>query len=214
MQKRTSKIKVAALAVNALLIVGLAGSSGYLYIDNRELREQATLSTAEKNKRLVSEINGVFDLPDEEPVVAIVSDKDQFKKEYPTFENAETGDYLLFFRKARLNVLYRQTEKKVVKTANVIVPITLELVGSQAAVDAKALALEQFGKQLTVTKTVKEGITQAFVFDVDNDQQSEVESIAKQLKYELGSTLPTSFTPGEQTEVVVFATDASIAVEE
>lgn len=197
---RTKKI---LLAVNILVLLGLIGSNGYLFMKNRELKRDQNLSTEEKNKRLVDEINKVYKLPDETPVVAIVTDPGEFKKQYTAFTDAQSGDYLLFFRKARLNVLYRQSEKKVVKTANVNVPITVEIVGSQTAVDAAEKKMADFGNQVTIKKTVVEGITSDFVYDVDTDQKAETDSIAKQLSYEVGTTLPSSITPGADTEILI-----------
>jgi len=198
------------VAVNVLIIVGLVGSTSYLYVENKDLKEQSTLTTEQKNARLIEEINEVFDLPDETPVVAIVSDVDQFAQEYPTFDNAQNGDYLLFFRKARLNVLYRQSEKRVLQTANVAVPIAVELVGEEADIDAAATKLAEFGNQVTITRTVKSGVTQSFVFDVDGDQTAEVQSIADQLGLDLGSTLPVGVEAGAQTEVLVVVSKTSI----
>ncbi len=203
---RATTSKKTLMIINVLLLVGLSGTTGYLYLKNRDLNDQITLTTEEKNRRLVEEINKVFDLPEEEPVVAIVTDVEEFKKEYATFDNANTGDYLLFYRKARLNVLYRQSEKRVVKTANVVVPIAVELVGSEAAIADTEKKLAEFGNQITVTRTVKEGITQSFVFDIDDDQKAEAESIAKLLGIEGGATLPSSITPTAQTEIVIAVT--------
>ena len=191
------------IAVLVLLFGALSASTTYFYLEARDLNEQLTLTTEEKNKRLVDEINRVYDLPDETPVVAVVTNPEEFKAQYPVFDNAEAGDYLLFFRKNRLNVLYRQDEKRVVKTANVVVPISVELVGSQAAVDEAERKLADFGNQLAIVKTIKEGITQSFIYDIDADQQAETDQIADLLDYEIGATLPASIAPTAQTEIVI-----------
>ena len=201
--RKTSTSKKVLMTLNVLLLVGLAGAGAYLFIENRDLQDQITLTTDEKNRRLVAEINEVYDLPDEEPVVAIVTNVDEFKTTYPTFDTAESGDYLLFFRKARLNVLYRQDDKRVVKTADVVVPISIELVGSQEAIEEATSALGEFGNQITITSKVDDSVTQAFVFDVDADQSAEAQSIADQLGLQLGSTLPASIVPAAQTEIVI-----------
>lgn len=200
---RKLSIKKSLLIVNVVALIGLVGAAGYLFFENRDLNEQLTLTTEQKNQRLIDEINEVYDLPDEEPVVAIVTDPEQFKTEYPTFESAQSGDYLLFFRKARLNVLYRQNEKRVLQTANVVVPIAVELVGEEAAIDAAAVKLADFGNQVTLTRTVTSGINQSFVFDVDADQNPEAQSIAQRLEFDLGATLPSTITPNDQTEIIV-----------
>ena len=205
---RVRTTKRVLMILNIVALIGLTASTTVLFLKNKDLNEQVGLTSEEQNKRLVAEINEVYDLPDEEPVVAKVTDADEFKKQYAVFDNAQVGDYLLFFRKARLNVLYRQSDKKVVKTADVVVPITVELIGSEAAMTAAEEALKEFGNQITVVKTKTDGITQSFVFDVDQDQKEETDSVAKQLSYEVGTTLPTGFTPGAQTEIVVAVSSA------
>ncbi len=203
--KTTRKILI---AINIVALVGLIGATGYLFVDNRDLRDQASLTSEEQNRRLVEEINQVFDLPEEDPVVAIVTDIDEFKAEYTSFDNAKEGDYLLFFRKNRLNVLYRQSEGRVVKTADVAVPIAIELIGSQAAVDGAEEKLTEFGNQVTITKKVDTSITQSFVFDIDGDQTTETQSIAELLGIDVGSTLPSTIQPATQTEVVIAVTES------
>jgi hypothetical protein len=205
---RVRTTKRVLMILNIVALIGLTASTTVLFLKNKDLNEQVGLTSEEQNKRLVAEINEVYDLPDEEPVVAKVTDADEFKKQYAVFDNAQVGDYLLFFRKARLNVLYRQSDKKVVKTADVVVPITVELIGSEAAMSAAEEALKEFGNQITVVKTKTDGITQSFVFDVDQDQKEETDSVAKQLSYEVGTTLPAGFTPGAQTEIVVAVSSA------
>jgi hypothetical protein len=214
MNRGMSNMRKALIAVNILLVIGLAGSTTYLFMDNRDLKDQINLTTEEKNKRLVAEINEVFDLPEEDPVVAVVTDPEEFKAQYAAFDNAEAGDYLLFYRKARLNVLYRQSEKRVVKTADVVVPISVELVGAQTDIDDTAEKLAEFGNQISITKTVKDGITQSFVFDVDADQEAQAKSIAEQLGLEVGATLPSSITPVDQTEIIIAVSPAKATSEE
>jgi hypothetical protein len=208
MAKTTTGKKVLIIA-NVLLLIGLAGFSAYLFMENKDLNDQITLTTEEKNARLIEEINEVFDLPEEEPVVAVVTDPEEFKKQYSAFDNAESGDYLLFYRKARLNVLYRSSEKRVVKTATVTVPISVELVGTETAIAAAEEKLSAFGDQITIIKKVDDSVKQAFVFDVDNDQAEQLKSIGELLGYEVGSTLPASIVPSDQTEIIIVVTGSS-----
>jgi len=200
---KKSKAKLTLIAVNVLVILGLGGLSAYFYLENQDLNEQITLTTEQKNARLVAEVNEVFDLPDEDPVVAIVTDAEQFKAEYTTFKEARSGDHLLFFRKACLNVLYRQADKKVLQTANPVCPVAVELIGEKDAVDAALQKLSGFGNQIAVTQTVSSDITQSFVFDVDGDQSAEAQSVADQLGLGLSATLPVGVTLGTQTEIVI-----------
>ncbi len=201
--EQKSTFKSALIAANVLVVLGLGGLSYYFWNETQQLQDVLGLSTEEKNVRLVEEVNQVYDLPEEAPIVAIVTNPDEFRAQYPAFDGAQADDYLLFFRKARLNVLYRQSEKKVVQTTDVIVPIAVEVVGDQDAVESTVTQLEEFGDQITIVRTQVSGITQSFVFDVDADQQTDAQSIAQQLDYDVGSTLPSAIVPGPQTEIVV-----------
>lgn len=202
-------MKKVLLAVWIVLTLGLVGATGYLFMQNRDLDRQLTETTEEKNERLVKEINKVYDLPDETPVVAIVTNKDEFIAEYPVFENAESGDYLLFFRKARLNVLYRQDEKRVVKTAQVAVPISIEIFGSEKATAAAAKQLEDLQGSITVENVLKSGISQSLIYDVDQDQSSETSQLADILSIDTATTLPDTISPAESTEIVIILADTS-----
>ena len=62
---RTTTTKKILMAANIVLLIGLAGATGYLYMDNTDLKDQVSLTSEEQNRRLVEEINEVFDLPDE-----------------------------------------------------------------------------------------------------------------------------------------------------
>ncbi len=201
------------MVANVVALIGFAGTSVYFFTKYRNEKEQNSLTNEEKDKKLVEEINKVYDLPEEVPVVAKVTNVDEFKKQFEAFkdDDIKVGDYLLFYRKARLNVIYRQSDKKVVKTADVIVPITVEIIGSDSAIAKAEESLKEFGTQITVVKTKTDGITQSFVFDVDSDQKAETDSIAKQLSYEVGTTLPAGFTAGAQTEIVVAVSGGSTA---
>lgn len=208
---RMSTGKKVLVAVNIIALIGLTGATGYLFFENQDLKDNASLTTEQRNQQIIDEINAVFDLPDEEPVVAIVTDPEEFKREYQAFANAEAGDYLLFFRKARLNVLYRQSERRVVNTADVIVPITVELVGEQEAIDEAEAGLVDFGDQIQIVKTPVSGITQSFVFDIDADQEQEATQIADVVGYDIGATLPSTIAPGAQTEILIAVSSAPAA---
>jgi hypothetical protein len=87
------------------------------------------------------------------------------------------------------------------------VPITIEIVVSDKAIAANEQKLAEFGDQITVVKTIKDGVTQSFVFDVDSDQKTETESISTKVSYDVGTTLPESIKPTAQTEIIIVAAD-------
>jgi hypothetical protein len=200
------------MIANVVVLLGLAGSTGYLFMKNRDLNAELALPADERtkrnNERLIADIKKVFQLPDEEPQVIYVNDGEKAAAENPgissVFKDMKTGDYILLYKKARLGVQYRPSDKKVVFSSTIAVPIAVEIIGTKEAVEAAEKKLADFGNQVAITKTIKEGITQSFVYDVDDNQKDETASIAKQLGYEVGATLPSSITPGDSTEVMIF----------
>jgi hypothetical protein len=204
---RKLSMKKYLVVLNIIALLGFAGGSAYLYLENRDLNKQLNMTEEQIRDELIAEINKVFELPDENPEIVIVNDPVKFKAENSTFDNVEIGDHLLVFRKARLGVLYRQSEKRVVKTTNVVIPISIELVGSQQAVDNVEKKLAEFGSQVTISKTFKDDITQSFIYDVDANQETEVSSIAKELGYDVASSLPSSVIPASQTEILIIVAD-------
>lgn len=192
-------------------MLGLAGSTAYLFIENRDLNEQLALPEQERkdqqNQKLLAEIGEIFDLPDEEPTIVYVNDAEKAIEENPglaeVFDELQKDDYILIFRKSRLAIHYRPTEKKIIKSTEVNLPIAVEVIGSEEAIASIDETLEDFGNQIVVTRTTKDGVTQGFIFDVDGDQEAEVKSLADRLGLEIGTTLPAGISVDGQTEIVI-----------
>lgn len=208
MKTGKSNTKRTLMALNIIFLIGLAGLSAYLFTENRDLNDQVNLTNQERNERLIAEVNEVYDLPDEDPVVGIVRDVDEFKNEFTAFANddVQVDDRLLFYRKNRLNVLYRPSEKRVVKTYNVTLPIAVEIIGPENALSEIEEKLGTFGNSVTVTRKIDNNVIQAYVLDVDNDQTADVARIAEELKLDIGTTLPTGAQLDPTTEVVIYVT--------
>lgn len=123
------------IAINVLLIIGLAGVAGYYFKEHRDLKasyndvqgkyteltsDPQTVQAAEVRK-YIEEVGKVYDLPkDEEPSVATVKDKDQLKDQ-PFFAKAENGDITLIYNNAKLALLYRPSSKQLVNVSNVTI---------------------------------------------------------------------------------------------
>lgn len=199
------------MIVNVVVLLALAGSTGYLFFRNGDLNKELSLSvderTAKQNQALVDKVSKLIDLPKEEPTIILVNDSDKAKEQNPglsqIFEDLQKDDYILVYRKARQAINYRPSTNKIVKSSTITLPVSVELVGSQADIDAVATKLADFGTQISIIKTVKDGVTQSFIYDVENDQTDQTASIAKQIGYEVGTTLPSSISPTAQTEIVI-----------
>lgn len=208
--------------MNIVLLLGLAGATAYLYIDNQNLKDELALPEQERkdlqNQKLLAEISEIFDLPEgEEPTIVFVNDAERAVEENPglaeVFDNLQKGDYLVVYRKARLAIHYRPDENKVIKSTTINLPIAVEVFGSEQAMNALDDTFESaFGNQVVVAKTTQSGITQGFVYDVDGDQEAEAQSIAEELNLEIGTTLPAGINPDSLTEIVVVVSDTTSSV--
>lgn len=63
---------------------------------------------------LIKEVSEIFELPDEEPTVATVTDP-ALLADQPFFAKSQTGDIALVYNNARKAILYRPSLKKVIE---------------------------------------------------------------------------------------------------
>lgn len=120
-------IKQSLLVVAYLVpLVGLAVFGGVYYKKYQDLQHKSPDQLAQTQvDQTLSDIDKLYSLPkDEKPVVATVKDKAAYKKQYPNFGDAENGDVLVVYTKAKLAILYRPTEKRLIKVGPVSVDST------------------------------------------------------------------------------------------
>mgnify|MGYP001436814035 CR=1 FL=1 len=87
-------------------------------------------------KKLIAQIGKLIELPKEEPTIATVSDKEKLKGQ-SFFQNANNGDKVLIFTKAKKAILYRPSTNKIIEvsqinleapsSASVIAPTTAKI---------------------------------------------------------------------------------------
>ena len=110
--------------LNQLLFVALIGVSafaGYLFVQNRDLRDQVPLTQEEEVQQLIDEISEFLDLPaGEEPSLATIEDVEQLRSQ-SFFENAQNGDKLLIYEEARRAFLYRESTNRIVNSGPISV---------------------------------------------------------------------------------------------
>ena len=109
------------IIVGAVLLLGLAGTAGYLYWQLHTLQNDPTAASKQTTDRLKGEVSKLYAIPtDEEPTIAQVQDKDKLKDQ-AFFNKAEKNDYILIFTKAKLAILYRESQNKLINVG----PITI-----------------------------------------------------------------------------------------
>jgi hypothetical protein len=106
-----------AVAFLVLAFLGSAGLSVYLYLENRELKQDPQLMAQQEVEALVLEVGQFLVLPtDETPTIATVTDPAKLR-EQSFFMNAEVGDKVLLYTNAKKAILYRPSTQKIIEVA-------------------------------------------------------------------------------------------------
>lgn len=117
--KKNTKVLVIVLVV--LAVVGVGAYFAYDYVQDQNAKierlsdpQQAAKDEATRVKELVAEL---ADIPaDETPTIATVNDASKLEGQ-AFFINAENGDKVLIFTKAKKAYLYRPSTNKIIEVA-------------------------------------------------------------------------------------------------
>lgn len=104
----SKKIVAGIGAVLVLVAVGLG------YIVYSEQQKAQSVATQNETQDLISALSKFTDLPQEQPTIATVTDKEKLKQ-YPFFAKAEIGDKVLIFNEAKKAYLYRPSTAKLIE---------------------------------------------------------------------------------------------------
>lgn len=112
-ERTISKKLVILCAVACIVALTLAG---WLFVQNRDLQRKVGNKSAVheiSNDEIARKVAAVYDAPNEKPSVAQVADKSKLSNE-PFFQNAKKGDYVVVYPKAKIALIYRLSDNKVV----------------------------------------------------------------------------------------------------
>lgn len=125
---RTANPSPAPQWVRVLVVAGIIALlvlSGLLWWSQRQVAQlrkdldskQNSTRIQEENKALVEKVGTLIALPNNEtPTIATVNDLDKLSSQ-PFFDNAELGDKVLIYAKAKKAVLYRPSQNKIIELA-------------------------------------------------------------------------------------------------
>lgn len=106
-KRKGRKVLMGALVVFLLLAVG---STAILFIKYQDLQQA---NSKQEREQIVSKIEDVVALPDEQPSLSTVVDASKFAN--PALKaRAQNGDKLLIYTKAKQLILYRPSTQKVI----------------------------------------------------------------------------------------------------
>jgi len=111
-ERRKKWLKIFLMVFIFLLILSLVGTAGYFYY---KYKKASQTNPAENESQIyVNKISQFALLPDEEPTLATVADREKLKDQ-PFFASAQNGDKVLLFPQAKKAILYRPSENKLVE---------------------------------------------------------------------------------------------------
>lgn len=107
------------IIVLAILILVLAGTTYYFYLQFKGLKQDPQKIAREETKALINKVSKLIVLPEgEEPTIATVSDPEKLKDQ-PFFAKAKKGDKVLIYTNARKAILYDPQNNRIVEVAPV-----------------------------------------------------------------------------------------------
>lgn len=114
--KRPSTLKAALIVIIGIAIVAAAFFAWQYFTTPKDdaAKNQATV------KRVLAEVGAIYVLPEGEPSVIQIQDKDKLKDQL-FYQKAQNGDYVLVYEKDKVAVIYRDSVKKVVNAGSIIV---------------------------------------------------------------------------------------------
>lgn len=110
--KRPSNMKLMLIGGGVVVLL-LAAVAGYFAWQFFTLKQNPNKANEETVSRLTGEIGKFYDLPNEQPTVAQVQDKEKLKGQ-TFFDKAENGDYIVIYTNAKLALLYREKDNKLI----------------------------------------------------------------------------------------------------
>jgi hypothetical protein len=211
MSQRVNVKKRILLAVNVLLIIGLALFGGFYFKKYRDLKNNPPsadqVAQAEVDKTIAA-VGKLYSLPkDEKPTVATVKDKDATVKQYGQFfANAENGDVSLIYTKAKLAILYRPSTNKIVNVSEVTIqsPLRIKVIGTATARQAVEDALKAAQTNYTDGGDAKTAPTAVTVVDLTGQNGTQASSIASTVKGTVGS-LPDGEDKPADADILIVA---------
>jgi hypothetical protein len=192
-----------------VVLVAAIGAFGFYFIKYRQINSkyaEAILTQDQRNQRTISEVAKIMDLPkDETPVIFAVQDKNKLGNATVTktfFDKTQNNDVILAYQKANISIIYRPSEKRIVKTDNYTNFMA-------AANPIKIAILAPSGRQADIEKSILDKVLNADVIaklepksNPDHsyiaDATGQNTAAAKELGVKLG--LPVSELPSDETK--------------
>lgn len=170
-----------AILLLVVVVLALAGVPSYYFYDKYQksqmLLKNPTEAARAEVKMLVERIGKLIELPNEEPTIATVSDKDKLNDQ-AFFAKAQNGDKVLIYTRARKAILYRPATNKIIEVSTVNLEGVAESAPTQLSSAKVAIynGTDTVGLTLTAEKQLKEEISNIEVVVKENAKKNNYET--------------------------------------
>lgn len=201
-KKSRKKIIFLILVLIVLIIAAVLGFYFFSQYQKGNLFGKYGQSAGAKdNNDLVAKVGKIYKLPNETPSVATVSDITKLRNQ-TLFQNAQNGDKVLIFNKAKRAIVYRPSENMIIEVGNIVVspegsspsvsPQASKKVkvvlynGTDTAGYAKSVGSSLTSKfpniEVAGTQNAVNGYQKTLVVDLTGKNESFAKSLATELK--------------------------------
>ncbi len=102
-----------------LAILVLAITAAFFFKEYRDIKKNPDAAAKATSERIIEKVGELYFLPgDETPTVAQIEDKTKLEAQ-AFFKGAENGDYLLVYSTAKIALIYRERDDKLVSVGPV-----------------------------------------------------------------------------------------------
>ena len=205
---KTTKILI------TVLMIALLGAVFYLYRENNKklaLLNDPALVTKSEIEQIKSKVAKLIELPsDEDPSLVTVVDKNKIMDQ-EFFKNAENGDKVLIYIKAKEAIIYRPSTNKIIGIGPVdlsseqlsTIKIKVYSNNTQASSDAKNAITNKFSNvAIQSDSTTANNYNETLVIDLNNNQKDVVNQIAALIGGRV-SDLPQGETKPGSTDILI-----------
>jgi hypothetical protein len=102
-----------------LTVLVIAVTAAFFFKEYQEVKNDPKAKAQATSNRVIDKVSNLYFLPeDEKPTVAQIEDKSKLDGQ-SFFDSARNGDYLLVYTEAKIALLYREGENKLVNVGPV-----------------------------------------------------------------------------------------------
>ncbi len=211
-KKSSSNLSMILVIALGVIVVVLGIAAFYFYNQYQNIKKNPNQVAQAETEALVAQVGKLIDLPkDETPTVATVLDKEKLKDQ-PFFSNAQNGDKILIYTKAKKAIVYRPSANKLINVGPIAIDqksqVQVAVVNAGGDVDGATKKLnDKFSGSIAIVGTSdaknKNNVKQITVVDVNGQNADAAKQIAEQLGGTVGA-MPAGETAPAGATVVVF----------